>query len=378
MPKTAIIMAGGAGERFWPLSRKRRPKQLLKLTNPDTSMLQEAIDRIAPVIPPDRVFIITSEILQHVIRDEIKGVPAANVVAEPSKRNTAGCIALGAAFIAEKLGISDDNSDDPLTIAVLTADHAIGDAELFCQTIDAALQHAADSEDLVTLGIRPTRAATGYGYIEYDTDAEVKGEFPALPVTSFHEKPDETRARAYVDAGNFLWNSGMFFWRYDVLRQEMMRCLPEVGGKIDSLREGLRGRSNDAVEGAHDAIRAVFDAFPDISIDYGLMEKAAHVAVIPARFAWDDVGSLDALERAHPADQDGNVVQGDVVLLDMHNSLVVNASTDGRPMAVAAMGMDDVVLITTDDGILLCPRERLQDVKKIVKEMRSRFGEKFV
>ena len=371
-------MAGGAGERFWPLSRRRRPKQLLKLTNPDTSMLQEAIDRIAPVIPPDRVFIITSEILQQVIRDEIKGVPAANVVAEPSKRNTAGCIALGAAFIAERLGISANNDDDPLTIAVLTADHAIGDPDIFCRTIDAALQHAATSNDLVTLGIRPTRPATGYGYIEYDTAAETQGEFPALPVTSFHEKPDETRARAYVEAGNFLWNSGMFFWRYDVLRQEMKRCLPAVGDKIDSLREGLRGRSNDAVDGAHEAIRAIFDAFPDISIDYGLMEKAAHVAVIPARFTWDDVGSLDALERAHPADGDGNVVQGDVVLLDMHNSLVVNATTDGRPMAVAAMGMDDVVLITTDDGILLCPRERLQDVKKIVKEMRDRFGEKFV
>lgn len=349
-----VIMAGGSGERFWPLSRQRRPKQLLKLTSATQTMLAEAIDRVTPMVPVDRVLIITSAALRQPIIDAMPSIPAANVIAEPAKRNTAPCLALACSIIRSR-------GEEDAVMAVLTADHFIGDVEAFRSDVRRAVDTATAADTLVTLGIPPTRPETGYGYIEIGEEGVAT--MGARRVRSFREKPDAQTALEYMWSGRYLWNSGMFFWRVSTLDKAMQTHLQDVGSRIDVMTSALATLNvNDLAE--------IFTSMPDISIDYGVMERAANVSVVPATFPWDDVGSWDALDRMRPRDERHNVSVGDVVLLDTQNAIVVNAAE--RDHVLTTLGVDNVVVVVTDDATMVCAKDRAQDVKKIVAALRAR------
>ena len=369
MERFAVIMAGGSGERFWPASRRARPKQLLRLTDPDRSMLEEAIDRIEPLIPRKNVLIATSELLQKPIREGIPSLPPENVIGEPAKRNTAACLALAAAHLEQRIG-------DPAraSMAVLTADHLIGDPDEFRSTVAAALDFAAEKPALVTIGVPPTRPDTGYGYIEIEepvAKAELApGARPAIrPVLHFREKPDHPTAEEYAASGRHLWNAGMFFWRVSTF-------LDGVGAHMPKLRDATRGIVDALGDGAAGAPRVaeLFEGLDDISVDYGLMERADNVHVIPATFPWDDVGSWDSLTRTRDSDADGNVTTGAPVLIGAKDCVVYDET--GGDTAVAVVGLSDVIVATTPDGILVCHKDRAQDVKKAVAELRKHGREK--
>ena len=363
MPIYAVIMAGGSGERFWPASRKQKPKQLLPLGANGNTMLEEAINRIAPIVPAERILLITSQILRDPIIKATPQLPAANVIAEPCKRNTAPCLALAAAEI-----IAREGSGNAL-MAVLTADHFIGDAHVFCQDVTTALDHAATHHTLVTLGITPTRPETGFGYIEVQDVVQANAN-NAIPVVAFREKPSLETALQYMHDGRHLWNSGMFFWRVDTLHTVMKTHLPEVGNAIDRLQHNIAITKSNG-EGIPQALQAIADTFaglPDISIDYGVMEKASNVAVVPARFSWDDVGSWDALLRLNTPNANNTIVVGNVVDIENTNSILVNNS-DVHVLGV--LGVDDVVVVVSDNATMVCDRSKAQDVKRIVAALRE-------
>ena len=285
MIRTAVIMAGGSGERFWPMSRTMKPKQLLNLAS-DKTMLEDSILRISPLIPPEDIFIITSQVLLEPIRKALPQLPPENVVAEPVKRNTAPCLALAAAFIAERY--SEEGLDiSDISVAVLTADQNIYPNDEFIRTVGAGLNYVEKNNCLATIGIQPDRPETGYGYIEVETQFDKKKNEPEIkPVIRFLEKPSLVRAEEFLKKGNYLWNSGMFFWRLDTFIASMINSTPEIGNKIDEIRKSYSKKTRLALPEALDRITPLFDKFPNISIDYALMEKADNVVVTKATFLW--------------------------------------------------------------------------------------------
>jgi len=368
MRRFAVIMAGGSGERFWPASRRARPKQLLRLTDPDLSMIEEAIERIAPLIPREQIVIATSELLAEPMAEALPGLPRENIVAEPEKRNTAACLALAAAHLERRYGSPDD-----VVMAVLTADHQIGEPDRFRATVACALDFAAREDALVTIGVVPTRPETGYGYIEVApsdrTGSAASAKRAPLRVERFREKPNEATALAYARSGHHFWNSGMFFWRVSTFLSGLAHHMGALAAAERAMVDALAGRTPAGT------LREVFAPLADVSIDVGLMERASNVYVLPADFPWDDVGAWDALERTRGADAHGNVVAGDAVLVDARNSIVFNEA--GEDMAVAVVGLDGVIVATTRDGVLVCSKERAQDVRRAVSELRKRGRERY-
>ena len=365
-------MAGGAGERFWPLSRKRHPKQLLPLLS-DKTMIEESIERISAVILTEDIFIITNQTLLEPIRNALPSIPPENIIAEPFKRNTAPCLALGAAFIAERyFGNYDTNN---LSIAVLTADQNISPADKFIKTVNSAMDYVENNNCLCTIGIKPNRPETGYGYIEIDGNFTNISELPDIkPVKTFHEKPDSATAAEFVKNGNYYWNSGMFFWRLDTFIIELSKYLPEVGSKIEKMRELYRNKTHLALPEALETISAIFAGFPNISIDYGLMEKAGNVAVAKALFDWDDVGSWDSISRFKTRDSSGNTIEGMALAYDSKNSLIYNASVKTKKI-IAGIGLENMIIVVTDDSVMVCPKDRVQDVKNCVKAIEEKYGD---
>jgi mannose-1-phosphate guanylyltransferase len=351
MRSIAVIMAGGSGERFWPLSRIQRPKQLLKLTHPDKSLLQEAVDRIEPLVGNENVFVITAPHLQAPIVGE-SILPSSNVWAEPMKRNTLGALA----WVAAQL-LAQDERD--VVLAVLTADHKIADEEAFREAVQLALETAEETGALVTCGITPTRPETGYGYIEVDESEQTsKG---ALRSKGFREKPDFETAVKMVEAGRFLWNSGMFFYTLEGFLRELGTAHPEARQIIDEIAVGLKAGDEAAAEQA-------FAKLPNLSIDYALAEKAQTIYVVQAGFGWDDVGAWDALSRSMGiADDVGNVQLGNVLAVDTKNAVLYNESN----LKLAVVGMEDVIAVATNDAILICPKDKAQRVKEIVEALKA-------
>lgn len=365
--RIAIIMAGGAGERFWPLSRRTRPKQLLRLTRVDQSMLEEAVERIAPIVAREHIYVVTARHLVEPIREAATGLPPENIIGEPCKRNTAGCLVYAAAVVQRRHG----DEGRPITMAVLTADHRIGEADLFRTTVETALAAAEQHGALVTLGIEPTRAETGYGYIEVAEGANpcaLEGAQPGAPevyaVQHFREKPDAPTAESYAASGRHFWNSGMFFWTMEAFLRELEQATPAHAEAVRTIAEALAAGDDDAAD-------RLFAALNDISIDYALLERARRVLVVRARFPWDDVGALDALARCLPADEAGNVAVGDPLLIDTRNCMVYN-EPGAEAIAVAAVGVEGLTIVVTRDGVLVMPRDRAQDVRSVVSELRRR------
>jgi mannose-1-phosphate guanylyltransferase len=360
--RAGVILAGGSGERFWPLSRRNRPKQLLRLTAPDRTMLQEAADRLAPLIPRERLYVVTGRHLADAIRDGGLDIPPENILAEPCKRNTAGALAYTSAHLLATTG----KHPEDITLAVTTADHIIGDDTRFTDAAEAALDAAESHRALVTFGVVATRPETGYGYIQARGEPAVnpKTGVQVYAVGAFHEKPSRERAEDFIEAGNYYWNSGMFFWRMSSFLDELALTRPELARSIEALTGALRhGNASDTDR--------IFNELEDISIDYALMEHARRVLMVRADFPWDDMGAWQALDRTLAHDAQGNVLEGDPVAVDCKDCIIYNEAGPGS-MAVGVVGMQDVVVVATGDAVLVMPKSRSQDVRRVVSALRKR------
>jgi len=346
-PLVAVVMAGGAGTRFWPLSRRARPKQLLPLTG-GRSLLRLAVDRVMPLVSPDRVLVVTGAEVAAAVRAELPEVPAGNVLVEPCGRDTAACVGWAAWRIAA--------ASPDAVVLVLPADQVIPDGAALRRALAAAAATARGRGGLVTLALRPTRAETGFGYQEL---GEVVGREEGLEVRRvlrFVEKPTRERAEAMLAAGTFRWNSGMFAWTVGAIRSEVRRLLPALAGGLDR----LCAMSDDS-----DDFLGAWRSLPAISVDFGVMERAADVSSVLVDFAWSDVGSWPGLEEVLPAVA-GGVRLGDVVTLDSSSNVLVS---DG-PL-VAAVGVRDLVVVATRDAVLVVPRDQAQRVKELVELLRA-------
>ena len=350
----AVIMAGGVGSRFWPRSRRSTPKQFLDVFG-DASLIQNTFARLQPLVRPDNVWVVTHADYVGTTQEHLPAVPADQILGEPVARNTAPCIALA----ASKLHAQDPDA----TMIVLPADHLIANVGRFHQVLQAAVD-AAQEGALVTIGIRPTHPETGYGYIQYDVEGDDRsGEWPgddgpptAYPVLTFAEKPDLTTAERFLDAGDFLWNSGMFIWRADAILSAFERYLPAVHSLFAPLAESF------GTDGEAAAIAEAYERSPKISIDYGIMEQAEGVRVVPGAFGWSDVGDWRAVHEIADKDDAGNRAEGNVILQDTARSYA--RSADGRLLVL--VGMTDAVVVDTGDAVLVCHREQAQKVKDVV------------
>ncbi|MES1207523.1 MAG: sugar phosphate nucleotidyltransferase, partial [Pseudomonadota bacterium] len=341
----AVILGGGAGTRLWPSSRRARPKQLLSLGGRE-SLLAAAVRRAGDIVGIERTLIVTAADQEDAVRADVPSLPRENIVAEPMPRNTAAAVGLGALTAARRAGPN-------AVIAVFPADPFIGDEPAFERLVRLAIAEA--SETIVTIGVRPTHAETGYGYIRLGArlprDQAVD---PVHDVGGFVEKPDLPTAEKYLASGHYLWNSGMFFLTAGRMLEESRRHLPGLGALLDA---ALKAADPAAT------IAAGYKDVPSISIDNGIMEKTSGLRVVPGEFGWNDVGSWAALPAMRPADARGNVVLGEATLIDADGSIVV--AEEGAPF-VGVLGVRDLVVVATRDAILVVPRDRAQDVRKVV------------
>lgn len=344
----AVILAGGRGTRFWPRSRKRLPKQLLPVVG-DETLLQQTVSRLEPLIPPDRIWIFTNDLLRMRIRRQLPAVPTRQIIAEPVQRNTGPCIAMAARLLRER--------DPDAVMAVFPADHLIADEQAYLDVIAKAGETAAAKDELVVLGIEPRWAETGYGYIQFP-----KGTKPGLgksvKVVQFEEKPKAARAQEFVDAGNFYWNSGQFLWRAKTLEDAVERFMPKTAEALSKLpRLGSRGFSK--------GLRAQYPLCDNLSIDYGILERSDNIVGFPCKdFGWSDVGSWDAVYDLAPKDAQGNAARTPVELMDAKGNYV-----DAPGKMVALVGVNDLMVVDTKDALLICPRQDAQKVSAMVKAL---------
>lgn len=338
-----LIMAGGGGTRFWPLSRKRVPKQLLNLDGKEV-MLNETIDRLSGVVEKEDIFIVTNteqvDLTKIVTADRVL---ENHILAEPSARNTAACIGYGAMEILKKYGDG--------IMCILASDHYIKDEDAFRNVLKKAVETVEKTDGLVTIGIKPTFPSTGYGYIKSEN---VPGE-GFYKVLEFVEKPDLCRAKEYIDSGSYAWNSGMFVWKASTIMRYFEKLLPDIYEKLMIIGETMGTASEK------DVLWAIYDTIPKISIDYGIMERADRVYMLEGDFGWNDIGSFDALPALYTADEKGNVIRGETVLIDAGDNIIL-----GENKMIACVGVDNLIVVDTEDALLVCAKDRAQDVKEIV------------
>ncbi|HVV53188.1 MAG TPA: mannose-1-phosphate guanylyltransferase [Polyangia bacterium] len=344
----AVVLGGGAGTRLWPASRRARPKQLLSLGGPE-SLLAAAVRRARALVGLERTLIVTAADQEAAVRADLPELPPANVVAEPVPRNTAAAVGLGAVEAARRAG-------PEAVIAVFPADPFIGDERAFDRLVRAAIAEAR--ETITTIGVRPTHAETGFGYLRLGARLPRAGGDPVHEVAGFVEKPDLPTAERYLASGEYLWNSGMFFLTAGRMLEEARRHLPKLAALLDAAVA-----AKDAGAAAA-AIAAGYRDVPAISIDNGIMEKAGGLRVVPGAFGWNDVGSWAALPAMRAPDARGNVVLGGATLIDGDGNVVV--AEEGAPF-VGVVGVRDLVVVATRDALLVVPKEKAQDVRKIVE-----------
>ena len=352
----AVIMAGGTGTRFWPLSRERFPKQFLSIFGSE-SMIQQTTERISPLIPYNDIYIVTNphyaEEIKHlhpVLNDKLGD----NFIIEPLGRNTAPALGLAALYLKK--------ADPDGIMVAMPADHVIEDEKSFLEALKSG-DSIAQKGSLVTIGIKPTGPETGYGYIKYgikDTNAldEDKGFYD---VESFVEKPTLDKAKHYIKTGGYLWNTGIFIWKVSVFLNEIKTHMPELYKGLELIEEVIGTKDEE------DVVAKVYSGLKPESVDYGIMEKAKNVVVIPSSFGWNDVGSWKALDDLLEKDTEGNIIYGNVISIDSSNSILY-----GGKRLVAAVGIDHTIVVDTDDATLVCPKDRAQDVKKIVQVLKER------
>lgn len=347
-----VIMAGGRGERFWPRSRMAKPKQFLNLIGEKT-MLQLTVERIKDLVGISDTYIVAGPEFKDIILEQIPQLPGENIIIEPFGRDTAAAIGLAALVLGKK--------NPREVMIVLPADHYISNVRNFQEVLRSAVAAANRENKIITLGIHPHSPETGYGYIHRGELVDTFAGIPAYQAVRFLEKPDSARAMEFLSSGDYLWNSGMFIWRVDMIREM-------IGKHIPSLAEGLKEIENSLQTDRYEkTVKKVYSDLPKVSIDYGLMERADNVLVIPCDFGWDDIGSWTALEGYVEKDELGNVLNGEGVLLDTVNTHVVSSDK-----TVALLGVKDLIVIIDHDSLLICHKSRAQEIKKIVQALRDK------
>ena len=373
-----VVMAGGSGTRFWPLSRKARPKQFLALVG-ETPLLAATVARLPPLAKLDRTFVACGPAHAAAVRRILPDLPKDNLLVEPCARNTAPCVGLAALHVSRL--------DRKGVMAMLPADHHVARPVAFREALKAAAE-VAQGGAIATIGVKPSRPETGYGYLKVGerldgpaagagkgarakpkpAPAKGDGGLAARRVARFVEKPDRATAERYLQDGGYLWNSGIFVFRADVILDEIRRTLPDLREQLERI---------DRAIGTPRAARALAEAFPrcpSISIDYGVMEKSDRIAVVPADFGWSDVGSFEALRDVRAQDARGNVAEGEAMIFDGKDNVVLGLP--GRPLAV--IGVDDLIVVDAGDAVLVCRRDRAQDVRKAVDELKRRGREEMI
>ena len=350
-PIYALILAGGSGERFWPLSRRSRPKQLLRLISKQT-LLEETVARLDGLVPRDRILILTNVEQEAAVRELLGDFPKENIVAEPAKRDTAAAVALGAGWVAAR--------DHSATMLVLPADHVIADGAAFRETLSTAAKAAEETGSLVAIGIKPTWACPGFGYIEQGDPVLLRGNAGKIAihhVLRFREKPNVDLAESFLRKGNFRWNAGMFVWSVPTVLSEFNRHTPELADFISQIR--MPGKFEQV-------LREHFSKLPRISFDYAIMEKADRVLVVEATFDWDDVGSWTAVAHYFKNDKEGNAANCLITAVDSTNNIVFDQ--DGA--TVALLGVHNLIVVRTRDALLICHRHQAEKIKDLVGKLK--------
>ncbi len=357
----ALIMAGGVGARFWPRSREKYPKQLLPIAGEGT-LIQNTVARIDGIIEKKDTFVVTNRVQKPTIIKQLPSIPPNNILVEPIGRNTAPCIGLAALFIRR--------IDPEAVMIVLPADHIIQDVGEFHRLVSIGVQVASETKGLVTIGIQPNRPETGYGYIQVLEEPQEKNPYidrRVYRVKTFAEKPNLQTAERFLESGDFVWNSGMFIWRIGTILEEIELHLPELHQQLQRI---------DAVLGTEKyvpTLENVYGVIRSISIDYGVMEKARQVYVIKGDFGWSDVGSWDEVYRIAEKDDQGNVILGNVIIKDVKNSII-----QSNEEITGVLGVEDLIIINTDDALLVCKRGKSQDVKEIVDYLKRKKMNEFL
>jgi len=348
-PIYALILAGGSGERFWPLSRRNRPKQLLRLVS-ERTLLEETVARLEGFVPTERILILTNIEQEKGVRDLLEGFPKQNIIAEPAKRDTAAAVALGAGWVAAR--------DHSATMLALPADHVIADRAAFQETMKTAAAAAEETGALVTIGIKPTWACPGFGYIEQGEPVRLRsdGKIAVHRVVRFREKPNVDLAESFLRKGNFRWNAGMFVWSVPTVLSEFNRHAPELADFISQVRS-----PKDLDKILHER----FAKLPRISFDYAIMEKTEHVLVVEASFDWDDVGSWQAVAHYFKKDEYGNAANGALTAFDSSDNIIFN---DGET-TIALLGVHNLIVVRTGDAILICHRHQAEKIKNLVGKL---------
>lgn len=350
-----VIMAGGGGTRFWPLSRKKRPKQLLNISGSDI-MLNETIKRLDAVVDREHVYIVTNEDQEPLMKELIVGgIPFRNILVEPAARNTAPCVAYAASVLEKEYGDG--------VMCVLPSDSHIGQPEIYREVMEKAVQVAEESDCIVTIGIKPTFAATGYGYINRGNEVETG----VWKVDRFVEKPDVDTARQYVESGMFLWNSGTFVFKISTILKAFEEFLPDMAADVRRL-VACRGTADE-----EKVLKEIYPTLQSISIDYGIMEKAENVLVMEGDYGWSDVGSFDALDAVHTPDENNNISIGDNLLIDSKGCVV-----HGQDKLITLIGVEDLIVVEAADAMLICRKDAAQDAKKAVEALKEQGREEYL
>jgi len=345
----AVILAGGSGTRLWPLSRRSRSKQSLKLVG-ERTMFQHAVDRLAPLFQPEQIYVVTREDQSALLSSQMPELPSANIISEPVGRGTAPAIGLAAIHLRKR--------DPEATMAVLTADHYITGTKQFRRVLETACSVAKDGH-LVTLGIKPASPSTGFGYIQQGERLGLVNDFPVFRVERFTEKPALDAARQMVTSGGYSWNSGMFVWRVDRILEEFQKQMPDLYTRLMEVEAALGRVDYRAV-----LLRA-WNRVAEWTIDYGVMERAADVVVVPVDIGWTDVGNWASLAELLSPDQDGNIFVGPHHEIDTHNTFVF-----GGKRLVATIGIQDIVIVDSEDALLVCAKKREQEVREITERLK--------
>ena len=345
-----VIMAGGGGTRFWPMSRQANPKQLLNLSGVDT-LINETIDRVNSISEIDNLYVVTNKTQTDLLKETVKDKCIhANVLSEPSARNTAAAIGFAAFTIMKKHGDG--------VMCVYPADHYIKDEKGYVRTIKEAVKVASENDKLVTVGITPTFPSTGYGYINFDKNQSYNDT--AYKVLEFVEKPNYEKAKSYIKTQKYVWNSGMFVWKVSKILEDFKRYLPKVYNKLEELSQYI---DTDIEE---EMINKIYPTIPSISIDYGIMERSDDVVVVPGEFGWNDVGSWDVLGAIYPTDEDRNIKRGETITINTDNSVIYS-----EDKLIATVGVKDLIVVSTKDAVMVCNKDNAQDVKLIVEQLKQ-------
>jgi mannose-1-phosphate guanylyltransferase len=352
----AVILAGGHGTRFWPRSRKKRPKQLLDIIGSE-SMIRITLARIEPLIPKNHILIVTNHEQAPLISEHLPQIKPQNILAEPFGRNTAPALALAATYLVMK--------EPDSVMVVLTADHLIQKQSAFLSLLQEGIKMARKGEYLITLGIKPTFPETGYGYIQ--TDEGFKGSKTCFKVRRYVEKPDRKTAEQYLKDGRYLWNSGMFIWKTQTFWNALERFLPSIHHSFDQLRDQF-GRSDFS-----QSLEQVYQNIESISVDYGIMEKSNQVLVIPADIGWNDVGSWTALEQIMEKGENGNIILGHHLGIDSKNIIAYS-----HKKLIATIGIEDLIIVDTEDALLVCHKKKAQEIKNLVNLLEEKGMEEYL